>query len=84
MKREIFGRKSGSNDHFKLMLSSDGATAGGSYIASGRLREFEIDNTRRAVKALRDKAVEGYVLFEGDTTRYVFTPSTDFIYPATP
>ncbi|WP_244103166.1 hypothetical protein [Burkholderia gladioli] len=37
---------------------------------------------RRAVAALRERGIEGYVLFENDSTRYAFTPEADFVYPA--
>lgn len=83
MKRQIFGRKEGTGDSFKLMIESDGATSGGNEFDPNKLRQSEFDNTRRVVKSLRDKAIEGYVLLEGDATHYVFTPSTDFVYPAT-
>lgn len=82
MKRQIFGRKEGSGDAFVLMIESDGASSGGSKADAGQLQQFEIANTRRAVNSLREKRVEGYVLFGDDSTHYVFTPLTDFEYPA--
>lgn len=82
MKRQIFGRKEGSDADFALLIDSDGATSGGTKADPEKLREFEIANTRRAVATLREKKIEGYVLFEGDPAHYVFTPSNDFTYPA--
>lgn len=82
MKRQIFGRKHGSKGEYELLISSDGASSGGSKADTEKLFKFELENTRRSVKALRDKAVEGYVLFEGDSARYTFTPDVDFVYPA--
>lgn len=82
MKRQIFGRKEGASDEFKLLSESDGASAAGSKADPEKLRKFEVDNTRRAVTALREKKIEGYVLFEGDPTHYVFTSTNDFTYPA--
>lgn len=81
MKRQIFGRRTGSGAEFKLMIESEGATSGGNTVSFDQMRDFEIANTRRAVQALREKSVEGYVLFEGDPTHYLFTPSNDFVYP---
>lgn len=82
MKRQIFGRKAGTDTEFALLISSDGVTSNGSKTDPEKLLEFEISNTRRAVKTLREKSIEGYVIFEGDTTHYLFTPKTDFVYPA--
>ena len=81
MKRRIFGRKEGSDAAFALLIESDGATSGGTAADPEKLREFEIANTRRAVTTLREKKIEGYVLFEGDSTQYAFTPGADFTYP---
>jgi hypothetical protein len=82
MKREIYGRKVGGKVEYDLLLSSDEASSGGKLVDSEKLREFEVACTRRAVAALREKGVEGYVVFEGDPHRYMFTPSADFAYPA--
>ncbi len=82
MKGRIYGRKVGSGQSFDLLIESDGASTGGKRVDQGRLEEFEVANTRRAVQLLRDKRVEGYVLFDGDQTRYEFTPDADFVYPA--
>lgn len=82
MKRDIYGRKAGSENEFALLISSDGASTGGVKGDPDKLREFEIASTRRAVATLREKGVEGYVMFEGDALQYVFTPDTDFVYPA--
>lgn len=82
MKRKIFGRKEGSGAEFALLIDSGGATSGGAKADPEKLREFEIANTRRAVTTLREKKIEGYVLFEGDPMHYDFTPTNDFTYPA--
>lgn len=87
MKRQIFGRKAGGRGEFVLMIESGGASVHGhnkGKIDLERLRQFEIDNARQAVKALREKLIEGYVLFEGDSTRYLFTPDIDFVFPSKP
>lgn len=82
MKRRIFGRKVGSSRDFFLMIKSEGTTSGGREVDPDKLRQFEIDSTRRAVKSIRERNVEGYVLFGEDPTYYTFTPSQDFVYPA--
>lgn len=84
MKRWIYGRKAGSRGDFVLMFESEGASVHNlkSMIDIERLRQFEIDNARQAVKVLREKLFEGYVLFEGDSTRYLFTPDVDFVFPS--
>jgi hypothetical protein len=80
MKSQIFGRKVGSGVEPNLLISSNGASAGGNKKANPtKLRQFEIESTRRAVKALQEKSIEGYVLFEGDTQQYSFTPDSDFV-----
>lgn len=81
MKRQIFGRKEGSGAEFALLIESDGATSGSAKADPDKLREFEVANTRRAVATLRERKIEGYVLFDDDPTHYVFTPSNDFTYP---
>lgn len=82
MMRQIFGRKVGTTAEFKLLISSDGATSSGLNQDAEKLLKFEISTTRKTVKALREKSIEGYVMFEGDTTHYLFTPKNDFVYPA--
>ncbi|VVE52621.1 GTP-binding protein [Pandoraea terrigena] len=82
MKSQIFGRKAGSGAEMKLLLSGEGASSGGRPVDPGRLHEFEVSNARRAVKVLREKGVDGYVMFESDPARYEFTPDEDFVYPA--
>lgn len=47
-----------------------------------KLDEFSVANARRAVQGMRERGIEGYVVFEGDPTRYEFTPESDFVYPA--
>lgn len=82
MKRQIFGRKVGSGESFALLVESSGVSTSGKAVDPGKLEEFEVATTRRTVQAFREKGVEGYVLFEGDHTRYEFTPEADFVYPA--
>lgn len=45
------------------------------------IADFVVANARRNVRLLRDKGIEGYIVFEGDPTHYAYTPETDFIYP---
>jgi hypothetical protein len=82
MKSQIFGRKAGSGSAMTLLISSKGASTGGQLADPGKLHEFEVASTRRAVAVLREKGVEGYVVFESDPVRYEFTPDADFVYPA--
>lgn len=83
MESKIFGRKAGSGAEMKLLARGEGASSGGGRpVDPGRLHEFEVSNARRAVKVLREKGVEGYVMFENNPTRYEFTPDEDFVYPA--
>lgn len=82
MKNQIFGRKVGSGTDMTCLFKSDGVSTGGKPADPGVINEFGVANARRAVKVLREKGVEGYVLFEGDPTPYEFTPDADFIYPA--
>lgn len=51
-------------------------------VDQGRLDQFAVASARRAVQTLRERCIEGYVVFEGDPTCYEFTPVADFIYPA--
>ena len=82
MKSQIYGRKVGSGKSFDLLIESGGASTGGKKVEQGVLEAVEVANARRAVQVFRDKGVEGYVLFEGDQTRYEFAPDADFVYPA--
>lgn len=81
MKRQIFGRKVGTKTEFKLLITSPCATSSGLNNDTEKLRRFEIMNTRNTVKILREKSIEGFVMFEGDITQYMFTPQIDFDYP---
>lgn len=83
MKKNIYGRKVGSKDEMALLIEGDGVSTGGVKVDQGELDEFSVANARRAVQAMRERGIEGYVVFEGDTTRYEFTPESDFVYPAT-
>jgi hypothetical protein len=82
MKSQIYGRKVGSGETFALLIESSGASTSGKQVDQGMLEEFEVANARRAVQVFRVKGIEGYVQFEGDQTRYEFTPNADFVYPA--
>lgn len=84
MKSQIFGRKVGSNTTFNLLINSDGVSKLNPKADTKLIREFELSNTRRAVANLRERAIEGYVVFEGDSTQYLFTPKMDFVYPKRP
>lgn len=65
-----------------LLIESGGASCGGKPVNPGVIDDFVVSNAHRAVRALREKNIEGYVLFDGDPTRYEFTPDADFVYPA--
>lgn len=87
MKSEIYGRKVGSDKPFALLIEGAGATTSNKNAGPEELQtllQFQIDSTRRTVKMLREKSIEGYVQFEGDSTRYAFTPTMDFDYPGVP
>jgi len=82
MKKKIYGRKAGSKKEMALLIEGDGVSTGGVTVNQGELGEFSVANARRAVQAMRERGIEGYVVFEGDPTRYEFTPNSDFVYPA--
>lgn len=83
MKKQIFGRKFGTEDDMVLLIDGSGVSTGGRKVDAATNIEFSLANTRRIVKVLRDKNIEGYIVFENDTTQSGFTPKTDFLYPAT-
>lgn len=82
MKDKIYGRKVGSKDDMALLIEGEGVSTGGVKADQGELDQFAVASARRAVHALRERGIEGYVVFEGDPTRYEFTPEADFVYPA--
>lgn len=82
MKKKIYGRKVGSKGDMTLLIAGDGVSTGGRKADQSTLDEFSVASTRRAVEGLRERGIEGYVMFEGDPTRYGFTPEADFVYPA--
>jgi hypothetical protein len=82
MKKKIYGRKVGSQDQMALLIEGEGVSTGGVKVDQGKLDQFALANARRAVQAMRERGIEGYVVFEGDPTRYEFTPDADFVYPA--
>jgi hypothetical protein len=82
MRKQIFGRKIGSAKDMVLLIKGDGVSTGGRAVDPDVIDEFAVASAHRSVKALRENNIEGYVLFEGDPTRYEFTPDADFVYPA--
>lgn len=83
MKKQVFGRRAGSQEPMVLLLESGGvSTDGRRDIAPGVIEEYAVANARRQIELLRKKNIEGYVLFENDPTRYEFSPNADFVYPA--
>jgi len=82
MKKKIYGRKVGSKDDMALLIEGEGVSTGGVKVDQGELDQFSVANARRAVQAMRERGIEGYVVFEGNPTRYDFIPDTDFVYPA--
>jgi hypothetical protein len=82
MKNKIFGRKVGSQSPMTLLLEGLGVSSGGKMADPSVTEDFAIANARRSVQMLRDKNIEGYIVFENDPTHYMFTPETDFAYPA--
>lgn len=82
MKKRIFGRKAGSDEAMVLLFESGGVSTGGQKVEPGVLDQFAVDNARRQVQQLRERNVEGYVVFENDPMRYEFSPQADFVYPA--
>ena len=85
MKNKIYGRKVGSSDEMALLAENDGASNSNSAKRAdqGVVADFVVANARRFVKVMREKNIEGYVVFEGDPRHYDFTPEFDFVYPAT-
>lgn len=83
MKNKIFGRKVGSQDPMVLLIEGLGGSSGGKPCDPVVRMDFAIASARRAVQMLREKNIEGYIVFENDPTHYMFTPETDFAYPAT-
>lgn len=83
MKSKIFGRKVGSQSPMTLLLEGLGVSSGGKVGDPVFMMDFAIANARRSVQMLRDKSIEGYIVFENDPTQYMFTPESDFAYPAT-
>lgn len=82
MKDKIYGRKVGSKGDMVLLIEGEGVSTGGVKADQGELDQFAVASARRAVQAMRERGIEGYVVFECDPTRYDFTPEADFVYPA--
>lgn len=68
--------------HSALVVEEEGAFSGGVKVDLGELDQFAVANVHFTVQALRERGIEGHVVFEGDSTCYEFTPETDFVYPA--
>lgn len=83
MKKKIYGRKAGSKQEMILLLEGEGVRTGGVKADQGEVEHFAVTNARRAVQGMRERGIEGYVVFEGDPTHFEFTPDSDFVYPAT-
>jgi hypothetical protein len=85
MKNKIYGRKAGSSGPMELLREGDGTSNSNSAKRADPtvLIQFVIANAHRFVKTLRDRKIEGYIVFEGDPTHYTFTPDADFVYPST-
>lgn len=82
MKRQIYGRPAGSDQKPTLLMESgDAIVSGGKAASPATPLQVEVASTRRAVAALREKRLEGYVVFGDDPTQYPFTPEKDFAYP---
>jgi hypothetical protein len=69
MKKKIYGRKVGSTEDIALLIEGDGVSTGDRKVDQGQLDDFALANTRRAVLAMRERGIEGYVVFENDPTR---------------
>lgn len=82
MKKKIYSRKAGSKDDMVLLIEGEGVSTGGVKVDQGELDQFALANARRAVQAMRERRIEGYVVYESDPTRHAFTLDTDFVYPA--
>lgn len=82
LKYKIFGRKVGSDDPMTVLMTGLGTVSSGKAVDPAELEAFSLASTRRAAQALRERGIEGYVLFDNDPTRYAFTPEADFVYPA--
>jgi hypothetical protein len=83
VKNKIFGRKVDSPSEMSLLIEGNGISTGGNKIDPVASDKFAVASARRAVQVLRDKNIEGYIVFENDPTQYGFSPDTDFVYPAT-
>ena len=82
VKNQVFGRKAGTKEPMVLLLESSGVCTGGQKVDPGVIDQVALVNARRIVQLLRDKNIEGYLVFENDPTRYEFSPTADFVYPA--
>jgi len=82
MKNKIYGRKVGSKGDMVLLIEGNGVSTGGKKVDAGLIDELAVASARRTVQALREKSIEGYILFQDDPTRYEFIPDADFVYPA--
>lgn len=83
MRNKIYGRKVGSKGDMALLIEGEDVRTGGVKVDQGELDQFSVESVRRAVQGLRERGIEGYVVFQSDLARYEFTPESDFVYPAT-
>ncbi|TWC59520.1 MULTISPECIES: hypothetical protein [Burkholderia] len=82
MKYQIFGRQIDSDEPMLLLMTGLGTVSSGKAVDPAEVQAFSLASTRRTVLALRERGIEGFVLFDNDPTRYAFTPEADFAYPA--
>ncbi len=75
MKREIYGRKVNSGSDFALLIASSGVANKKNMNNHLTISEFELTNLMRQIQIFRSKNIEGYVLLEGDSKKYEFSPT---------
>jgi len=84
VKKYIYGRRIGTAEEYSLLIESQGVLDSGKKHSTESLQkqhDFEMRNLCRNVDIFREKGVEGYVLLEGDVTRYKFSPQEEFQIP---
>lgn len=82
MKNKIYGRSVGFQGSMVLLTESSGVSTGGKQVNPFVVSEVSIASAHRTVQVLRNKGVEGYIMFDGDPMHYGFTPDAGFVYPA--
>ncbi|MCQ0034134.1 hypothetical protein [Burkholderia glumae] len=78
----VFGRRAGSTDEVVFMHGGGPIDPPVKQDDHAMIRAVVVPSARRQTQRLRERGVEGYVLFVGDPARYDFTPEADFVYPA--